>query len=196
MAGASRSITVDDTDVHAMLARLGDRAAHMHACWDEVGSAMVDSTHERFARQAGPDGTPWQPSQRVLAEGGQTLTLSRKLAQSQTHLATDHGVEWGTNVPYGGIHQFGGTIERLEQSPIAQAFRYWRDVKVTREDGSSYIRKQLVAANTSHKITMMARTVIGAASFSIPARPYLGFDAQDQAETIAIINDHYGEVLK
>lgn len=78
-----------------------------------VEHLLVTSTVRRFERETGPDGMPWQPSQRALAEGGQTLTDKGLLRGSITHVARRDGVDVGTNVIYGAIHQFGsGDLER------------------------------------------------------------------------------------
>lgn len=93
----------------------GGRARLM---FDAIGQLLVTSTVNRFERETGPDGMPWQPSQRVLAEGGQTLTDKGRLRGAMTHVARRDGVDVGTNVIYGAIHQFGsGDLERPSNIP-------------------------------------------------------------------------------
>lgn len=76
-----------------------------------IGQEGVSLTQDRFQNQAGPDGTPWLQSLRAKLVSGQTLIKSNRLASSFTFAATDQAVEWGTNVIYAGIHQFGGIIK-------------------------------------------------------------------------------------
>jgi len=80
---------------------------------DEVGEAVVSLTMRRFEEGKGPDGVEWPTSARAAAEGGQTLVDRGGLRDSITHdlLPGASGVEVGTNLRYGAIHQFGGTVK-------------------------------------------------------------------------------------
>lgn len=75
--------------------------------WDRVGQELVASTVGRFERGRGPDDQPWTPSRRAARDGGQTLVDTARLRGSIAHRASADGVEVGTNVVYGAIHQFG-----------------------------------------------------------------------------------------
>lgn len=79
---------------------------------DEIGAALVTSTQFRFEDQQGPDGLAWVPSERALAENGQTLVDKGLLLASITHLPGNDQVEVGSNMVYAGIHQFGGRAGR------------------------------------------------------------------------------------
>lgn len=87
-----------------LVARLGNLTPAM----DEIGSALTASTLDRFERGKAPDGSPWEPSLRAIADEGQTLVDSARLMQSITHKASQREVEIGTNLIYARIHQFGG----------------------------------------------------------------------------------------
>jgi phage virion morphogenesis protein len=77
-----------------------------------IGEALKSSTLERFEHGGGPDGTPWQPSQRAQREGGQTLVDNANLRDNIGWEASDSQVVVGTNVEYGRIHQLGGKVGR------------------------------------------------------------------------------------
>lgn len=157
MAGAAISVTSEGLAAAlAALAAAGAFAEDLTPAHDEIGAAMVTSTQMRFEAQAGPGASPWPPSLRALLEGGVTLTKSGRLAQSITHQADASGVEWGTDVVYAGVHQFGATIKPVD----AAALRFklpgalgWRSAK----------------------------------SVTIPARSFLGVDADDEAEILEIL---------
>lgn len=112
MSGFGIRIGVNDAVVRAALAGLESRAADLTAPMDEIGAAMVASTLNRFETGTGPDGAPWVPSQRALAEGGQTLVDQGHLRGSMTHAAGPDQVTWGSNVVYAAIHQLGGRTGR------------------------------------------------------------------------------------
>jgi phage virion morphogenesis protein len=156
MSGAEIRLTGAD----AALAALGEaaaRAEHPKDLFDEIGASLVVSTQRRFEAGVGPDGSPWPPSIRALAEGGRTLVDSGRLMQSLTHVPSDAGVEVGTNVLYAAIHQFGGTVR-----PVKAAALHF---KLLGQD-------------------------IFVDHVTIPARPFLGLDADDEREILAIAADY------
>lgn len=103
-------IELDDGDVRAALGRLLAAAEDMTPLMDLLGAHLTQTTRERFEDGKGPDGTPWPPSARATAQGGQTLVDSARLLGSIGHEAGRAYVEVGTNVIYAAIHQRGGTI--------------------------------------------------------------------------------------
>ncbi|WP_131667376.1 phage virion morphogenesis protein [Psychrobacter pygoscelis] len=89
---------------------LGMTPERMSQFGDLAGAQMVENTITRFENQASPDGVPWKPSRRAIAQGGETLRDTGRLMNSITFVSLPDGVEWGTNVIYAPIHQFGGVI--------------------------------------------------------------------------------------
>lgn len=112
MAGASLTITANDAPVVAVLRELAAAIARPRRILANIGRSLRTSTLERFRTETDPDGEAWIPSIR-RREGSPrpTLTLSSRLRDSIATKATDHEVRIGTNVRYGAIHQFGGTIK-------------------------------------------------------------------------------------
>ncbi|MEM0953292.1 MAG: phage virion morphogenesis protein [Pseudomonadota bacterium] len=74
---------------------------------DEVGRIMVSDTRLNFRQQRGPNGEKWKPT----ARGGQILSDTGRLRNSIRYDAGVDQVRIGTNIIYGPIHQFGGTIK-------------------------------------------------------------------------------------
>lgn len=79
--------------------------------WKALAAYGESSTRLRFRKQVDPDGRPWKPSMRATQGSGRTLVDKARLLRSITHNADNNGGEWGTNVAYAAIHQFGGTIK-------------------------------------------------------------------------------------
>jgi phage virion morphogenesis protein len=156
MTGIRVEVTGKDQTL-AALAALSARATHPQPMWDAIGMSLVVSTQRRFEEGRGPDGSPWPPSIRALAEGGKTLIASGRLMASLTHNASDEGVEVGTNVIYAAIHQFGGVIRAKNKPKLAfKLLGEWRFVD----------------------------------EVTIPARPFLGLDREDEREIILIAEDY------
>jgi phage virion morphogenesis protein len=152
------SIRIDGRDeALATLRDIAARAEKPRQMFDEIGASLVVSTQRRFELGKGPDGSPWPPSYRALAQGGKTLLDTARLFQSLTHVASDSGVEVGTNVLYAGVHQFGATIA-AKSAPYLHF-----------KAGGRWAKKK---------------------SVTIPARPFLGVDDEDEAEILAIAGDY------
>lgn len=78
----------------------------------EIGEALVSGTLQRFQEGVGPDGEPWEPSQRALATNGKTLVDNADLRNDISSLATADAVYVGSILPYALIHQKGGKAGR------------------------------------------------------------------------------------
>ncbi|TAN60474.1 MAG: virion morphogenesis protein [Magnetospirillum sp.] len=114
MTGASFCLNVETVSIRRLgpaFSELMMRMGNLSQPMDEIGAALVDSTHHRFSSGIGPDGRPWDISHRAATEGGQTMVDSRRYENSITHVPTHNSVEVGSNLIYFGIHQFGGTIK-------------------------------------------------------------------------------------
>lgn len=80
-----------------------------------ISAVMRNAMRSRFELEEDPDGLPWLPSQRKLKEGGKTLQIRGERGGLLGNLLGNAGYDafssWiGTNLPYAGIHQLGGTI--------------------------------------------------------------------------------------
>lgn len=176
MTGVSMEITGQE----AALAELGgyiQRAQNPQGLFDNIGISLVTSTQHRFEVGVGPDGSPWPPSLRAIAEGGKTLLLSGRLMRSVTYRASAAGVEVGTNTIYAAIHQLGGVIHQAARSASVH-------FKKNKRTGARLpgFRKAKGADET--------RAVnIGAREIHMPARPFVGLDDDDNREIIQISED-------
>lgn len=76
-----------------------------------IGETLVSSTIKRFTTETAPDGKAWQPSERAMSQGGQTLSDTGLLKRSIEYAATPTKVMVGSNKEYARIHQKGGIIK-------------------------------------------------------------------------------------
>ncbi|WP_368565501.1 phage virion morphogenesis protein [Pseudoxanthomonas sp. UTMC 1351] len=166
------SITLDDAKVHAAMTRLrqlvGGRGGGALSIMQSIGRYMKTSTQMRFRTQAGPDGTPWTPSARAQAEGGQTLRDSNRLFRSLSWHATSQYAEAGTNVVYGPAHHFG--IREMVNIPSHRRTR-----RKTSRTGRLSV--------SSWTVRSYARAMF------LPARPFVGFSQADRIEILAILRE-------
>ncbi len=185
MPGVSMEITLDDAEARSAIARLaefpGERSASM---WDAIGAAMVASTKMRFFQtQTSPDGVPWKPSQRFLKDGAPpTLTERGYLRDSNTHNVIGEGVEWGSAMVYAAIHQDGGDIRRE-----AGTHTLYRKVSKSGELSPRFVKRS--QSNFAQDV------MHGGYTIHMPARPYLGVSAEDEATIEEIAQRHLEAAL-
>lgn len=110
MAGAILTVTLDDAEVGAALARLTALGGDMTEMFDLIGAELVASTQDRFEDGRAPNGDAWTPSRRAREEGGKTLVERGNLMDLITHRPAPDHVVVGSNLVYALIHQRGGTI--------------------------------------------------------------------------------------
>lgn len=170
MAGVSVTITAPALPgLEAKLGALLARSRDLSPLMDAIGMAMETTTHERFDAGVAPDGTPWTPSQRATDTDGKTLIDQALLKNSVTHRATSDQVEVGTNKVYARIHQLGFDGPQSVKSHkrhITSAFGLKLKSPV-----------DVIVPEFTRKMAM-------------PARPFLGVSADDEAEIGGLVADH------
>lgn len=174
MAGAASliSIQIDDADVRAGLQALARQAQHLEPALREIGEVLTNSTKQRFADQAGPDGAKWaanteltlerylgrtkgnyKKSGDLSAKGKKRLGSKKVLTQDGFLGDTIHPqlqgdtLLVGTGLVYGAVQQFGNPDNRFYNTPRG-------------------------------------------AKAPIPPRPYLGISTDDRARILAILEDY------
>jgi phage gpG-like protein len=172
MAGASIQIDIKgQAAIDKALQKLTKQVGNLKTPLREIGEHLLESTQDRFDREAAPDGKSWQelaPSTFMARMGGvgktfkkrgglrkaaqkklgamQILTDSRRLRDSIVYDADDAGLEIGTNAIYGAIHQLGGPAGKDK-------------------------------------------------NVDIPARPYLGLDDDDRSYILEVVSDYLAKAV-
>ena len=133
------SFRVDDAQINAALARAGEAGGNTRALLDAMGLVLEEDTRETFAAQGRPNKwAPWSAatirsyraglartkkgvltaaSKRKFARRRILMSPALRLFNSITHKAGAQVVEWGSNVVYARIHNFGGTGGRGARIP-------------------------------------------------------------------------------
>lgn len=143
----------------------------------------------RFRTATDPDGQPWLKSRRVREEGGQTLSLTRRLRNSLTTAADHNTATVGTNVAYAAIHQFGGVI-RAKSGPFL-TIPLTADARRTSPRNmpglhfAETVKGNFVLANDKGVPQYLLRRQV-----TMPARPFLGASDSDRAELLSVLQQH------
>jgi phage virion morphogenesis protein len=143
----------------------------------DIGELLLIIHQARFKAQIAPDGTPWQALSPGYARSkrknqDKVLTLDGFLRGTLRYQLDGDDLLFGTDRPYGAIHQFGGDIKRQAR----QSTVYFR------QDAAGQIGRQFVRKSKSN----FAQDVkMGPYTITMPARPWLGVSPQDDARILA-----------
>ena len=101
----------------AAITRVVDAVEHPAPLFRQINEYLLRAHETRFKAQKAPDGTPWQaltPAywRRKRKNKDKVLTLNGYLRGTLRGQVSASGLEFGTNVIYGAIHQFGGEIKK------------------------------------------------------------------------------------
>jgi phage virion morphogenesis protein len=107
-------VQFDDREIRKALQNLQQAAGNLAPALKEIGEVLVESTKQRFASGAGPDGERWDKNSDVTIARkgrnkpliGETLALS---AGIDYQLIGDDAVAIGSPMEYAAMQQFGGT---------------------------------------------------------------------------------------
>lgn len=114
MTGVNIEFNIQD----ALDAMLHIEAAidNMSGLFDHMGEVLLDIHEARFNAQESPDGVPWQAlspwyQESKAKQKDKILTLDGNLRSTLHWQIKGNTLLFGTNLVYGAIHQYGGTIK-------------------------------------------------------------------------------------
>jgi phage gpG-like protein len=181
-------ITIDPTQARARLTDLAAELRDLTPAMKLVATQLAVDVADNFA-QGGVFPQPWQPSLRVIRQGGQTLVDHGLLRRSFTA-----GQEFGpdsasisSTVVYAGIHQHGGMVTiPARVQPMRPA-----------PGGGAMLQFAKRSWAERRKTGTIRIAVIPAHTIRIPARPMLPVrDGELQPSTAAyvrlVITRHLG----
>lgn len=157
---------IDDLGVKAFLARIANGAHDMRPAMKNIGEYMILRTQERFDKETDPEGVKWAP----LA--------------ALTYAASFHGKKFTKK----GATTKGMTNYILMRKILTK---------------SSHLRMSITYRADDHSVTIGTNKVYAAIhqfggkagrghKVTIPARPYLGINAEDSIEAIRICKEFIG----
>lgn len=180
----SQDITVGQ--LRGVLQDMLTRAADLRVPFNAIGPLMVSSSVKNF--QAGGRPTAWAPNApstaRKKAKAGRTKILiwSGALYRSITFTAGSQTLTWGTNLPYGRIHQEGGTITHPSGEGKVRLRTNAKGGLLRNERGGA------IFAKGSHKRAVERAFTHDAYPITIPARPFLVLQPEDRVLAQSIIS--------
>lgn len=186
MAGARIEFDADTRSAGAALAaaarQLGPEGRTL--LLQDIGEYLMISTRARAAKQVSPDGQTWAALSPRYAAAKARKRPGVPILRFDNHMIGDQLVSQvegdtllhGTNAPYGAINQFGGDIQ-IPARP-SQVYFHHKGGEVS----PHFVTKR--------KATFVQDVTIPEHVVSIPARPWLGLDKEDEAEIVQLTADH------
>ncbi|WP_178124555.1 phage virion morphogenesis protein [Pseudomonas sp. WS 5410] len=103
-------VTLDTSQVGKALDDLADRLGDLTTPLNDIGEYLQISTDDRFRQKVAPDGSPWAPLSPVTLarkKGSGILREKGTLQDTLRRQVTSTELAFGTDRPYGAVHQFG-----------------------------------------------------------------------------------------
>lgn len=164
MAGARIEFTADTTHAEAALDSVAGKldSDGVHLLLSDIGEYLLGSTQERAAREMSPDGTPWPALSPRYAKRKEKKRPGAKMLTFDHHMLGDQlSHQVDGSTLYVGTNAKYGAIQQFGGTIKHHAYSRVRD-----------------------------RATIGAHETTIPARPWLGIDHEDEQEIVALTRDH------
>lgn len=166
--GFFTTVTLRDQGIADTLRRLASAAGDLTPVMADLGAGLALSTDERFERETGPDGTRWTP----LAQA----TILRRLGGARRAFTKK------------------GTLRKPTQRTLAlmkilQAAGHLRG-SIHHEAASDHV--DVGSDRVYARIHQDGGDAGRDRKTTIPARPFLGIDLDDQAMILARLSRHLG----
>lgn len=112
MSGVRMEFGLEDAEVRQVLTSLSTVTSDLRRPLRAIGEEARAVSMEAFEDETSPAGDPWEPSERAIAEGGQTLSDRGVLKGSLDLQAFPRKVALGSTLVYAAIQHFGGEAGR------------------------------------------------------------------------------------
>lgn len=147
------------------------RALDLRPAFELIGNDWLQSIRQNFEAEGRPRRwPPLNPAYRAVRPSGRILAITGRLRTSITKKVDRRGVEVGTGVRYGAIHQFGGRTPPRVIRPRRKKALFWpgarHPVKRVNHPGST-----------------------------VPARPFLMIQDQDWITFSATLAEYVAAVM-
>lgn len=166
---ANELVTIEERDlpeVQKTLEQLYKRSGDLRPAYKAMNETLSLSTDKRFSAQVDPKGNAWAPLKSATKKRKKNpliLTEDTKLRDGIHGEVESDGLLFGSDSPYGAIHQLGGEIKQ--------------EGMVLHLKGSGRNTRFAKAADATHGMKVN-RTI------KMPARPFLGVSEQDEKDLL------------
>ncbi len=170
-----------DDELTPVLALIGLAVEHPGKLTAAFAAHLLFSTQRRFETETDPDGNKWKPlAKRTTLKkvrgnrqrgDKNILRVSGELYRSLVAHSDETSASVGSNRFYARVHQEGGEIRQYARSQKASLLK---------------VRGKSRFVPRGKKGSVERNITIGEHVITIPARPYLGFSADDRARLVEI----------
>ncbi len=179
MAGATFDVEFNSLAAQDALNQLLGAVGDVKPTLRDIGEYLIIAHNQRFKDQTAPDGTPWAPlspryQKQKRKNQNKILFLDGYLAKTMRYQVGETELQFGSNLPYAAIHQFGG-----ERDVSARMRTLYFKRNNEGGVGNKFVRK--------NKSDFAQDVQVGAYKIKMPARPFLGTSEADNVEILNIL---------
>lgn len=187
MADNIINIKYDDSKITADLRKLQEATGNLTPAFREIKEVLIESTKNRFKTSTAPDGSQWEPNSQTTYE----MLLERRSGDYED------GKRIGTKKGY--IRKDGRVSAR--SATMLAGKKPLIDGGYLMEQIEGRIEGQTLEIYSNREYAAMQQFGGTKAEFphlwgDIPARPFLGISAADEAEILRIINQHIEDAME
>lgn len=203
------TITADDRDIDAALARVVEAGKHPRPLLKAIGETLADSTKRRFRTGTSPEGQPWAPNSAVTVErylsqfsgsfaakrpSSQLIGSRRGLsARGTARLAAKKPLIGETRSLSGNIvWQLAGNDAVEVGSPMIYAGVQQFGAKMGEFGRYSQISRRSRYGEKDFRRHAGTKKGFPLPWGDIPARPFLGISQADRAAILELVGDYLG----
>lgn len=202
MPGALVRVDLDSERFQTYLQRLQDRTEDLSPVLRRLAVVAIRTAGQKFARQ-GPGWRKLSPrTLRARRKGGKDAKILQDTGRlRQSIVGAERGggdshynlqrtsVEFGSNLAYAAIHQFGGVVNLVGgQLRTLNFVRRGNRFQFSSSDGKS-------GRGRRAQVVLQARHTATARSIFIPARPYLPTANEVAEEFEEVLADYLGDLV-
>lgn len=173
MSGVAYTLTVDNAEILAGLARIRRVSDDLTPLMTDIGGELESSTVMRFTTNVAPDGTPWKARLKTQSNGLPILVMTTDLRDSIHAVVERDAVSIGSALVYAAVHQEG------------------------------FHGEVVVSSHERHFTMVFGRRISGVTNvmphsrqMNIPARKYLGMSVNDNDRVIETVGDHWARAAR
>jgi phage gpG-like protein len=175
-----------DRQVLQVLGEMIDRANNLGPMLKEIGQDMAESTQRRFDTLIGPDGQPWAPNAESTFDA-YLSKFARPRNKDGTLSKSGQQRKAGKKPLTGELGALRGTINYQVQGN-AVSIGSPQFYAPYQQEGT---KPHTIVARQAKALAFGGVVVRKVNHPGIPARPFLGFSDQDQADILDIVRSYF-----
>lgn len=179
-------LKLDDAAAQAKLRALKAKLGNMRPAMAEIGEELLENVKQRFETSTGPDGEAWAPNKESTLMG----MLGQTKGNFKQRAGKNDQVVGGRRLSAKGAKRAGGKKPLIGESKALSSTIHVKPTADSLEIGSNMIYSRVQQHGAGKGAFGNMKNGAPIPWGDIPARPYLGFSADDKTVIEEILEDY------